>query len=84
MNVNLLFRKKPIEAYSNDIETSQLKRTLGKWELTAIGVGAVIGGGIFVLTGVAANQYAGPALALSFVLADVPGEVSSPKNKYTL
>lgn len=40
-------------------------------ELTAIGVGAVIGGGIFVLTGVAANQYAGPALALSFVLAGI-------------
>ncbi|QEC70284.1 amino acid permease [Panacibacter ginsenosidivorans] len=64
-----LFRKKPLEAYREDIKTSQLNRTLGKWELTAISVGAVIGGGIFVLTGVAANQYAGPALALSFVLA---------------
>ncbi len=69
--INKLFRKKPIEAYSEDIKTSQLKRTLGKWELTAIGVGAVIGGGIFVLTGVAANQYAGPALALSFILAGI-------------
>ena len=65
------FRRKPLAAYSEDIKTSQLKRTLGKWELTAIGVGAVIGGGIFVLTGVAANQYAGPALALSFVLAGI-------------
>ena len=64
-------RRKPLAAYNDDIKTSQLKRTLGKWELTAIGVGAVIGGGIFVLTGVAANQYAGPALALSFVLAGV-------------
>lgn len=71
MNIKTLFRKKPIEAYKEDIKTSQLKRTLGKWELTAIGVGAVIGGGIFVLTGVAANQYAGPALALSFVLAGI-------------
>ncbi len=71
MNLNKLLRKKPIEAYSADIKTSELKRTLGKWELTAIGVGAVIGGGIFVLTGVAANQYAGPALALSFILAGV-------------
>jgi APA family basic amino acid/polyamine antiporter len=69
MNFKELLRKKPLEAYKEDIKTSQLKRTLGKWELTAIGVGAVIGGGIFVLTGVAANQYAGPALALSFVLA---------------
>ena len=65
------FRRKPLSAYSEDIKTSQLKRTLGKWELTAIGVGAVIGGGIFVLTGVAANQYAGPALALSFVLSGI-------------
>jgi APA family basic amino acid/polyamine antiporter len=71
MNRRQLFRKKPIEAYQEDIQTSQLKRTLGKWELTAIGIGAVIGGGIFVLTGVAANEYAGPALALSFVLAGV-------------
>ncbi|WP_336514848.1 APC family permease [Pollutibacter soli] len=69
MNLKNLLRKKPLEAYHEDIKTSQLTRTLGKWELTAIGVGAVIGGGIFVLTGVAANQYAGPALALSFVLA---------------
>ncbi|MFT3911637.1 MAG: amino acid permease [Ferruginibacter sp.] len=69
--MNNFFRKKPLEAYNDDIKNSQLKRTLGKWELTAIGVGAVIGGGIFVLTGVAANQYAGPALALSFVLAGI-------------
>ncbi len=71
MNLNKLLRKKPIEAYTADIKTSELKRTLGKWALTAIGIGAVIGGGIFVLTGVAANQYAGPALALSFVLAGI-------------
>jgi len=71
MKLDSLFRKKPLAAYNEDIKTSQLKRSLGKWELTAIGVGAVIGGGIFVLTGVAANQYAGPALALSFVLAGI-------------
>lgn len=63
------FRKKPLSAYDTDIRNSQLTRTLGKWELTAIGVGAVIGGGIFVLTGVAAHMYAGPALALSFLIA---------------
>lgn len=64
-----IFRRKPLDAYADDIRSSQLQRTLGKWELTAIGVGAVIGGGIFVLTGVAAHEHAGPALALSFVLA---------------
>lgn len=71
MNFSTLFRKKPLQAYANDVKTSQLRRTLGKWELTAIGVGAVIGGGIFVLTGIAANEHAGPALALSFVLAGI-------------
>lgn len=71
MNIHQLLRKKPIEAYKEDIKTSALTRTLGKWELTAIGVGAVIGGGIFVLTGVAAHDYAGPALTLSFVLAGI-------------
>ena len=71
MDFKKYFRKKPIAAYGQDIRTSQLKRTLGKWELTAIGIGAVIGGGIFVLTGVAANLYAGPALALSFILAGI-------------
>ena len=56
MNLTKLLRKKPLVAYNDDIKTSQLKRTLGKWELTAIGVGAVIGGGIFGLTSVAAHQ----------------------------
>lgn len=63
------FRKKPLAAYQDDVGSSQLKRVMGRWELTAVGIGAVIGGGIFVLTGVAANLYAGPALAISFLLA---------------
>jgi APA family basic amino acid/polyamine antiporter len=46
-----------------------LRRVLGPVSLTALGVGAIIGAGIFVLTGLAANQYAGPALILSFVVA---------------
>ncbi|HYC28226.1 MAG TPA: amino acid permease, partial [Chitinophagaceae bacterium] len=71
MSFKQYFRKKPISAYQHDISNSQLTRVLGKWELTAIGVGAVIGGGIFVLTGVAANLHAGPALALSFALAGI-------------
>lgn len=71
MSFNRYFRIKPISAYHSNIKSSELNRTLGKWELTAIGVGAVIGGGIFVLTGVAANLYAGPALALSFILAGI-------------
>ena len=46
-----------------------LKRVLGPWALTALGIGAIIGAGIFVLTGQAAAQHAGPAVPLSFVAA---------------
>ena len=66
---NSIWRKKPLEAYSEDVKNSQLKRVLGKWALTSLGIGAVIGGGIFTLTGIAAHDWAGPALALAFVLA---------------
>ncbi|MDI9861559.1 APC family permease [Flectobacillus roseus] len=68
---NSIWRKKPMSAYEADIKNSELKRVLGKWSLTAIGIGAIIGGGIFVLTGTGAHYHAGPALALSFVLAGI-------------
>jgi len=48
---------------------NRLRRVLGPVALTSLGVGAIIGAGIFVLTGLAANMYAGPGLALSFVVA---------------
>src|ERR1700678_3267060 len=48
-----------------------LKRSLGAVNLITLGIGAVIGAGIFVLTGQAAAKYAGPAVALSFVLAGI-------------
>jgi APA family basic amino acid/polyamine antiporter len=66
-----VWRKKPISLFEQDIQKSELKRVLGKWSLTAIGIGAIIGGGIFVLTGTAAHYHAGPALALSFVVAGI-------------
>lgn len=49
----------------------ELRRTLGPWGLTALGIGAVIGGGIFVITGQAAAEHAGPAVLLSFIIAAV-------------
>jgi APA family basic amino acid/polyamine antiporter len=49
----------------------RLRRVLGPVTLTALGVGCIIGAGIFVLTGLAANQYAGPGLVLSFVVAGI-------------
>ena len=48
-----------------------LKRTLGAMDLVLLGIGAIIGAGIFVLTGRAAADYAGPAVALSFVVAGI-------------
>jgi basic amino acid/polyamine antiporter, APA family len=63
-----LFRKKPI-AEPASATSEKLSKTLGALDLTALGVGAIIGTGIFVLTGVAAAQHAGPALVLSFIVA---------------
>lgn len=66
-----IWTKKPMSAFEDDMKSSQLKKVLGKWSLTAIGIGAIIGGGIFVLTGTGAYYHAGPALALSFVIAGI-------------
>lgn len=66
-----IWTKKPLSAFEADMKKSELKRVLGKWSLTAIGIGAIIGGGIFVLTGTGAYYNAGPALALSFVVAGI-------------
>src|SRR5579872_2085753 len=66
-----LFAKKPISmllAEAQETGEHSLKRTLGPFQLTALGVGAVIGAGIFVLAGLGAH-YAGPGLMLSFVLS---------------
>ncbi|MFN0062864.1 MAG: amino acid permease [Myxococcaceae bacterium] len=49
----------------------EFKRALGPWNLTLLGIGAIIGAGIFVVTGTAAALHAGPAIVLSFVLAGV-------------
>ena len=57
------------EAASADAEGHGLKRALGAVNLVTLGIGAIIGAGIFVLTGTAAAQYAGPGVVWSFVLA---------------
>lgn len=51
--------------------TKGLKRTLGAMNLTTFGVGAIIGAGLFVITGQAAAQYAGPAIMISFIIAGI-------------
>jgi APA family basic amino acid/polyamine antiporter len=63
---------KPLSVLQTEASTEgqhSLKRALGALNLTSLGIGAIIGAGIFVLTGSAAAQYAGPAVVLSFVLA---------------
>jgi APA family basic amino acid/polyamine antiporter len=68
-----LFVKKAIADLQADAEGAHhgLKRSLGAVDLIALGIGAIIGTGIFVLTGRAAEANAGPAVALSFVLAGI-------------
>ena len=69
-----LLAKKPLSsimAEAADTSEHSLKRSLGPVNLITLGIGAIIGTGIFVLTGVAAAKYAGPAVVLSFVVAGV-------------
>ncbi len=68
---NPLFARKPLHLLLNEAKDSgshTLRRTLGPFQLTALGVGAIIGAGIFVLSGLGAH-YAGPGLMLSFVIS---------------
>src|ERR1700749_4070828 len=67
-----LFRKKSLNDLmaSADGENS-LKRTLGPWALIALGIGAIIGAGLFVRTAAAAGEHAGPAVTISFIIAAI-------------
>ena len=65
-----LFRRKDVASLQAELATDHsLKRTLGAGGLVMLGIGAIIGAGIFVLTGQAAANYAGPAIVYSFLLA---------------
>ncbi|MGV9778768.1 amino acid permease [Streptosporangium sp. NPDC003464] len=68
-----VLRRKPIEHIEEPEgdKTEQLTRVLGLWQLTAIGVGGIIGAGIFALAGTVANGTAGPAVVVSFLIAGV-------------
>jgi basic amino acid/polyamine antiporter, APA family len=70
MSKNRLFITKPLpQLFSESQESDGLKRTLTPLNLTTLGIGAIIGAGIFVLTGQAAAQYAGPGIVLSFIIS---------------
>lgn len=66
-----IFRRKSLTKLFEEAKSDDhgLKRHLGAWNLTFLGIGAVIGAGIFVLTGQAAAQYAGPAIVISFIIS---------------
>ena len=68
-----LFARKPLDQLQQEANANGLKRALGKWDLTALGVGAIIGAGIFATTGTAiagggSHIGAGPAIVLSFLI----------------
>nr|WP_202557496.1 amino acid permease [Streptomyces sp. SID5789] len=66
-----VLRRKPIEHIEETESGGGLERSLGLWQLTAIGVGGIIGAGIFTLAGTVANGTAGPAVLVSFLIAGV-------------
>ena len=67
-----LFARKPLAMLLDEVKgENRLRRILGPVQLTALGVGAVIGAGIFVATGAAAHNVAGPSLMLSYVIAGI-------------
>src|SRR5258707_3258366 len=66
-----LFSKKSFADLQAEADGGQLRRSLGPWHLTALGIGSIIGTGIFVLTGTAASQNAGPSLVLSMIISAI-------------
>lgn len=68
---NSLFRKKSIDAFTNKNKNGHLTQTLGPFDLMLLGVGAIVGTGIFILPGTVAAEHAGPGIVLSFVIAAI-------------
>ena len=71
MNIKSLFKAKPVEQIIKDAKQAKLARTLGPMQLILLGIGAIIGSGIFVLTGAIASQCAGPSVVLSFIIGGI-------------
>src|SRR5215813_3037154 len=75
---NQLLAKKPLKLLLEEMSGEhRLRRVLGPVQLTALGVGAIIGAGIFVATGAAAHNVGGPALMLSYVVAGITCEFAA-------
>lgn len=69
VNLARYFVRKSIASIQEESNNAELKRTLSALNLVSLGIGCIIGAGIFVLTGQAAAQYAGPAIIISFILS---------------
>src|SRR5688500_16948005 len=71
---NSLFRTKPIERLLADARVTgdhALKRTLGSWSLISLGIGAIIGAGLFVRTAAAIAERSGPSVTIAFIVAGI-------------
>jgi APA family basic amino acid/polyamine antiporter len=66
-----IFLRKTVAQVQRETETSELKRSLGPWNLVFLGIGCIIGAGIFVRTGNAAALHAGPAVLFSYIIAGI-------------
>lgn len=64
-----LRRRKSIDVIRAEFDGHGLKRTLGPWNLVSLGIGCIVGAGVYVMAGTAAANYAGPAVVVSFALA---------------
>ena len=71
LGLGRIFQRKTVAQIQSELEHGELKRTLGALNLVLLGIGCIIGTGIFVLTGQAAAQWAGPAIMVSFVITGV-------------
>ncbi|MEO8466577.1 MAG: amino acid permease [Gammaproteobacteria bacterium] len=68
LSLGRIFARKSVEQMHDEHEHGELKKTLGATNLVLLGIGCIIGTGIFVLTGRAAAQFAGPAIIISFII----------------
>jgi APA family basic amino acid/polyamine antiporter len=68
MGLGRLFQRKSVAQIQSELEHGELKRSLGALNLVLLGIGCIIGTGIFVLTGTAAARFSGPAITISFII----------------
>ncbi|HNC70400.1 MAG TPA: amino acid permease, partial [Pseudomonadales bacterium] len=69
--IGRLFMRKSVAQMQAEHSREELRKSLGAWNLVSLGIGCIIGTGIFVLTGRAAAEYAGPGIMISFVITGI-------------